>query len=390
MARRIGWGTQAALLLVGLALLAVGCNSHPVALEESGGSVTVNEDVTPGGGEAVDILWVIDNSGSMCEEQESLRENFRHFITQFSEAGTDFHIGTTTTQMFADHDQDAVARPGHIQAVPQPVPSYLDECHGSEGSGDDQTDGYEPIRSAIETVVDSCAKDPDEWQDLKNLTNGDIDCHLTDGCPTQDDDWEPHELFPVTEDGKQPTWETPADESPYREIPLVMRAEDYENSDGTLDREQLEDDFACMSLVGTRGYAIEEGLGAAARAVSPDITGGPVESPSDESAPNHGLIRQDANFSTIFVTDENDCSGLEDKHLGTKCSSDICSFANHPDTEDSPIDSTSKLAERFRTNLRKSKYPDSSDDVEIAEDELILASIHGSWRRYGEHPDNPE
>ena len=46
---------------------------------------------------AVDILWVIDNSGSMSDEQDALGKNFGSFITQFLEQDIDFRMGITTT-----------------------------------------------------------------------------------------------------------------------------------------------------------------------------------------------------------------------------------------------------------------------------------------------------
>lgn len=45
----------------------------------------------------VDILWVIDDSTSMQEEQEAVAENFTAFIDHLNAAGTDYQIGVTTT-----------------------------------------------------------------------------------------------------------------------------------------------------------------------------------------------------------------------------------------------------------------------------------------------------
>lgn len=46
---------------------------------------------------AVDILWVIDDSGSMANEQKALADNFESFINQFVEKDVDFRMGITTT-----------------------------------------------------------------------------------------------------------------------------------------------------------------------------------------------------------------------------------------------------------------------------------------------------
>ena len=48
-------------------------------------------------GAKVDVLFVIDNSGSMMEEQQSLGANFAAFMSAAIESGVDYHIGVTTT-----------------------------------------------------------------------------------------------------------------------------------------------------------------------------------------------------------------------------------------------------------------------------------------------------
>ena len=45
----------------------------------------------------VDILWVIDNSGSMRDEQEALARNFQYFIDEFMQKNVDFKMAITTT-----------------------------------------------------------------------------------------------------------------------------------------------------------------------------------------------------------------------------------------------------------------------------------------------------
>lgn len=46
---------------------------------------------------AADILWVIDNSGSMSEEQQNLGSGVDQFFDSLITAGVDFHLGATTT-----------------------------------------------------------------------------------------------------------------------------------------------------------------------------------------------------------------------------------------------------------------------------------------------------
>lgn len=53
----------------------------------------------------VDVLWVVDNSGSMAEEQENLAKNFQSFIDLFTRGSIDYRIAVTTTDTFKDAGQ---------------------------------------------------------------------------------------------------------------------------------------------------------------------------------------------------------------------------------------------------------------------------------------------
>lgn len=45
----------------------------------------------------IDILWVIDNSGSMATSQNNLAANFQSFINRFQQSNYDFHMSVVTT-----------------------------------------------------------------------------------------------------------------------------------------------------------------------------------------------------------------------------------------------------------------------------------------------------
>ena len=59
----------------------------------------------------VDVLWVVDNSGSMAPRQENLAKNFQSFIDLFSKGSIDFRIGVTTTDIFK--------QPGQLRGSPR-------------------------------------------------------------------------------------------------------------------------------------------------------------------------------------------------------------------------------------------------------------------------------
>ncbi len=45
----------------------------------------------------VDVLFLVDNSGSMMDEQQNLGQNFAAFLTHATSTGVDYHIAVTTT-----------------------------------------------------------------------------------------------------------------------------------------------------------------------------------------------------------------------------------------------------------------------------------------------------
>lgn len=47
----------------------------------------------------VDVLWVVDNSCSMSEEQDAIAANFPLFAAWFVDSGLDYHIGVISTDM---------------------------------------------------------------------------------------------------------------------------------------------------------------------------------------------------------------------------------------------------------------------------------------------------
>jgi hypothetical protein len=53
----------------------------------------------------VDVLWVVDNSGSMASHQENLARNFQAFIELFSRNSVDYRLAVTTTDIFRDQGQ---------------------------------------------------------------------------------------------------------------------------------------------------------------------------------------------------------------------------------------------------------------------------------------------
>ena len=93
------------------------------------------DEFVQSGGEKVDILFIVDNSGSMSEEQDNLDRNFTEFITQALEFQNDYHIGIITTDMDNDTDSGQLRAPGVITRGPNIVDEFGDTIRvGTNGS----------------------------------------------------------------------------------------------------------------------------------------------------------------------------------------------------------------------------------------------------------------
>ncbi len=99
-------------------------------------------------GQTVDVLFIVDNSGSMQEEQDNLRNNFGAFITGASRFQNDYQLGIVTT------DMDDMAQSGRLVSprimrrsaqVEQQFSAAVDV--GTNGSGTEK--GLAAAKSAL-------------------------------------------------------------------------------------------------------------------------------------------------------------------------------------------------------------------------------------------------
>lgn len=80
-----------------LLLIGVGCSDYEVN-RRSRTDVFLQEPSAK-----VDILWVIDNSASMIEEQQRVSNGFASFIRGIDDTNVDFHLGVISTDMDLDN-----------------------------------------------------------------------------------------------------------------------------------------------------------------------------------------------------------------------------------------------------------------------------------------------
>ena len=133
--------------LAALTLSAAACNENSLGALPSSYSETHYQGAE---NPPVDVLFVVDNSGSMAQEQAKLTANFQTFITHFTSLGLDFHIGVITT------DTDNPAESGKLQGSPAILTASTPELDryflqnattGTNGSGAES--GLEAIRLAF-------------------------------------------------------------------------------------------------------------------------------------------------------------------------------------------------------------------------------------------------
>lgn len=85
-------------LPLGLALLGAGCTDYDFRVIKPESTKEVNKVVAAAKPKPVDILFMVDNSGSMADEQENLARNFGSFINVLSaNPDNDYRLAVITT-----------------------------------------------------------------------------------------------------------------------------------------------------------------------------------------------------------------------------------------------------------------------------------------------------
>ena len=93
-------GLMRGFIVMGVILIAIlACNDHGLnPIEKSILSERIEEkEQEPF--TLIDILWIIDDSGSMCEEQDNLTRNFEHFIDSMVSLNARFRLAVVTTDV---------------------------------------------------------------------------------------------------------------------------------------------------------------------------------------------------------------------------------------------------------------------------------------------------
>ena len=96
----------------------------------------------------VDILWVIDDSGSMAEEQLLVADGFEAFISTLAETNIDFHVGVVSTDMDLSNPNRGVliGTPGVLTAD---TPNYVNKFASRVQVGVEGSDKEKGLSASI-------------------------------------------------------------------------------------------------------------------------------------------------------------------------------------------------------------------------------------------------
>jgi hypothetical protein len=111
------------------------------------------------GTDMVDMLWVVDDSNSMANEQFKVAEGFEQFIFAMglAEDAVDFHLGVVTTDMDEDYEDRGllVGDPAYLTRDDDYLPEFMQRVQvGTQGS-----DKERGLQAAYHALTDADALD---------------------------------------------------------------------------------------------------------------------------------------------------------------------------------------------------------------------------------------
>ena len=228
------------------ALLLGGCLDHPLKPVKYDKSTVGDEAFAIAVNKDVDILFVIDNSGSMAEEQALLSANFKAFIDvlERDDVKANYRIGITTTDSGNPRCPNTTPEGGRLG-----LSSCVDRAENQEFSFNDEDFSF--------ACSDFCQKDDSQIKIKPTTTAEDATA-------------------------KPRTW--------------LQNIEGETNVEGV---DSMVEAFQCFGPQGVAGCGVESHLESMYLALAAS---------SDEKSKNYGFLRESAILSVVMITDETDCS----------------------------------------------------------------------------------
>jgi hypothetical protein len=115
---------------------------------EGVGSLFLEDSYQQGTPVPVDVLFVVDNSGSMAGDLRALAEAFDGFMTAFIDLDLDYHIGVVTTDMVRPAQSGRLQGDVITPSTADPIDAFGDQtARGTSGSG------HEEALLAVQTAL---------------------------------------------------------------------------------------------------------------------------------------------------------------------------------------------------------------------------------------------
>jgi hypothetical protein len=124
----------------------------------------------------IDVLFVIDDSCSMADDQRQLSANMRAFFSTFQAGQVDFHVGVVTTDVFDPMRSGRLVAPFLTQGTPEVTTAFQAMVMvGTGGSGDERglTAEHLALRPPLSTTVNAGFVRPEADFALVFLTDED-------------------------------------------------------------------------------------------------------------------------------------------------------------------------------------------------------------------------
>jgi hypothetical protein len=244
----------AAALIAGVA-----CNEHEMAPFSKSLSSGKKQSTSSGSARPVDILFIIDDSNSMKEEQSDLDKQFNVFLERLIAANANFRIATVSTS--------------YSGAGMPFVTNALDT--GSQILLDDGVTNIDDIKARCE-----------EYYGNGNVYN------------FKDDDWAARNdsAFSSLDAYESKNW------IDFTDFAVGTNSTFDAESHSAKRNEIIRDLFRCQALIGTTGDGTEKGLATMKSSLAN------ARDFSDIASTVKNFKRKGSILTIVFVTDENDCS----------------------------------------------------------------------------------